>query len=197
VARLCRVRALNACARVRGRVRSWGNLERGGLRSRKAGTLERGGARSRECEPSSEADLARGGVLLGRSSGPRGPSRRGCAVCIRLALGSRCVRVLCFLQVLRRIPLVFQGTLRAVPDSSPRASVVYLSGSRRCWNLLIGHSSPWLQMPSAGPHQRTRGSSPRSPAGAWVLLQGFLSRNLVSGRGTCSNRHRQCLSRFR
>jgi hypothetical protein len=32
---------------------------------------------------------------------------------------------------------------------------------------------PWLQMPSVGPRQRTRGSSPRSPAGAWVLMQGF------------------------
>jgi hypothetical protein len=28
-------------------------------------------------------------------------------------------------------------------------------------------------MPSVGPRQRTRESSPRSPAGAWVLLQGF------------------------
>jgi hypothetical protein len=32
--------------------------------------------------PSSEADLARGGALLGRSSGPRGPSRRGLC-CVR------------------------------------------------------------------------------------------------------------------
>jgi hypothetical protein len=36
-------------------------------------------------EPSSEADLARGGALLGRFGGPRGPPRRG----------SRCVYVLC------------------------------------------------------------------------------------------------------
>jgi hypothetical protein len=28
-------------------------------------------------------------------------------------------------------------------------------------------------MLSVGPRQRTRGSSPRSPVGAWVLLQGF------------------------
>jgi hypothetical protein len=28
-------------------------------------------------------------------------------------------------------------------------------------------------MLSVGPRHRTRGSSPRSPAGAWVLLQGF------------------------
>jgi hypothetical protein len=34
-------------------------------------------------EPSSEADLARGGALLGRSGGPRGPSRRGLC-CVRM-----------------------------------------------------------------------------------------------------------------
>jgi hypothetical protein len=28
-------------------------------------------------------------------------------------------------------------------------------------------------MPSVGPRQQTRGSSPQSPGGAWVLLQGF------------------------
>jgi hypothetical protein len=28
-------------------------------------------------------------------------------------------------------------------------------------------------MPSVGPRLRTHGSSPRSPTGAWVLLQGF------------------------
>jgi hypothetical protein len=37
----------------------------------------------------------------------------------------------------------------------------------------MGHPSPWLLMPFVGPRQRTRGSSPRSPAGAWVVLQGF------------------------
>jgi hypothetical protein len=41
-------------------------------------------------EPSSEADLARGGALLGRSGGPRGPSRRG--LC--------CVRMFCVMFVL-------------------------------------------------------------------------------------------------
>jgi hypothetical protein len=30
-----------------------------------------------------------------------------------------------------------------------------------------------MQIPSVGPRQRTRGSSPRSPTGAWVLLQEF------------------------
>jgi hypothetical protein len=71
VAQLCCVRALNARTRMREQVRSseaeparWGR------------------------EPSSEADLARGGALLGRSGGPRGPPRRGpccvCMSCVRL-----------------------------------------------------------------------------------------------------------------
>jgi hypothetical protein len=33
--------------------------------------------------------------------------------------------------------------------------------------------SPGCQCRSVGPCQRTRGSSPRSPAGVWALLQGF------------------------
>jgi hypothetical protein len=47
MARLCCVRALNAHTRVREQVRV-------------QGSLERGGARSRGCEPSSEAEPARG-----------------------------------------------------------------------------------------------------------------------------------------
>jgi hypothetical protein len=36
-------------------------------------------------------------------------------------------------------------------------------------------------MPSVGPRQRTRGSNPRSPVGAWVLLQGFFRGILPVG----------------
>jgi hypothetical protein len=118
VAQLCRVRALNARTRVREQVRSCGNLERGGPRSREAGTLERGGPRSRAAralerggphsrgfEPSSEADLARGGALLGRFGGPRGPPRRGsCCVCVCFVLGPRLGLRFAFFQVLSRIP---------------------------------------------------------------------------------------------
>jgi hypothetical protein len=55
-------------------------------------------------EPSSEADLARGGASLRYLGGPRGPPRwQSC--CARV-LGSRLVYVLRFLQVLSGIPLV-------------------------------------------------------------------------------------------
>jgi hypothetical protein len=82
MARLCCVMALSARTRVREQVR--------------VRALERGGARSRGCEPSSEAEPARGrrlptseaepargGLWWGHSSGPRGPSQPGpCPVCV-------------------------------------------------------------------------------------------------------------------
>jgi hypothetical protein len=99
-----------------------GTLERGGTRSREAGTLKRGGTCPRGREPSSEAEPDRGGVsprarqillegapcwaaLVGRG-GYRGV---GCDVCVCFVLCSRSVCVLCFLQVLSRIPPVFRG----------------------------------------------------------------------------------------
>jgi hypothetical protein len=53
------------------------------------------------------------------SVGRGGHRSVGRALCVRLS--KRCV-LLCFLQVLSRMPPVVLGTLRAVPDSSPRAS---------------------------------------------------------------------------
>jgi hypothetical protein len=83
MARLCRVRALNARTYVREQVRSRGSLGRGGARSREVGTLERGGTCSSGREPSSEAEPARGGALLGHFGGPWGPPQRGpCRVCV-------------------------------------------------------------------------------------------------------------------
>jgi hypothetical protein len=164
------------------------------------GDLERGGpARGRQ-GPSSEADPARGSTspqarrtsleggvsprarrtllervpCLGRSGRPWGPSRRGlCCVhtfCVRFDV---CLHFAFFAGFKQDSPRFFRGPSGLSPTVAPEHLRVYLSGSRRCWNLLIGHSSPWLQMPSAGLRQRTRGSSPRSPAGVWVLLQGF------------------------
>jgi hypothetical protein len=54
-------------------------------------------------------------TLVGRG----GHRSVGRALCVRLS--KRCVLLL-FFQVLSKIPPVFSGTLRAVPDSSPRAS---------------------------------------------------------------------------
>jgi hypothetical protein len=63
----------------------------GSKRAREGASSEAEPARGRR-GPSSEADLARGGALLGRSGGPRGPSRRG----------------LCYVRVFR---VMFEGCL--------------------------------------------------------------------------------------
>jgi hypothetical protein len=77
-------------------------------------------------------------ALVGRG-GLRGV---GCAVCICFALSSRCVCVLCFLQVLSRIPpRFFRGPSWLSPTVAPEHLWVYWLGSPRCWSLLIGRSS--------------------------------------------------------
>jgi hypothetical protein len=69
---------------------------------------------------------------------------------------------------------LFKGTPRAFPDSSPRASA---DSPTRLPQMLepTDRTSfpPGLRMLSVGPRQQTRGCSPRSPVGAWVLLQEF------------------------
>jgi hypothetical protein len=124
---------------------------------------------------SSEADLARGGVsprvrrtllegapcwaaLVGRG-GYRGV---GCAVCACLVLGSRCVCVLRFLQVLSRIPpWFFRGPSWLSPTVAPEHLWVYRSGSPRCWRLLIGRSS--LPVANAFPWGRVSGPAGLAP----------------------------------
>jgi hypothetical protein len=54
-----------------------------GSRCAREGASSEADPASREREPSSEADLARGGALLGHSGGPRGPSQRGLC-CVRM-----------------------------------------------------------------------------------------------------------------
>jgi hypothetical protein len=49
----------------------------------------------------------------------------------------------------------------AVPDSSPEHLWVYRSGSRRCWSLLIGHSS--LLVANAFPRGRVSGPAGLAP----------------------------------
>jgi hypothetical protein len=63
-----------------------GTLERGGPCSRAVGTLERGGPHSRGFEPSSEADLARGGALVGRG-GRHGVDRVVFMFCVKPEVG--------------------------------------------------------------------------------------------------------------
>jgi hypothetical protein len=64
------------------------------------------------------------------------------------------------------IPPFFR-TLMAVPDSSPRASVgVPVRFPQTLEPADRTFFPPGCKCLSAGPRQRTRGSSPRSPAGA-------------------------------
>jgi hypothetical protein len=78
----------------------------GSKRAREGASSEAEPARGRR-GPSSEADLARGGALLGRSGGPRGPSRRGlCYVRVFRVMFEGCLCFV-FLQVLSRIPPIF------------------------------------------------------------------------------------------
>jgi hypothetical protein len=61
---------------------------------------------------------------------------------------------------------LFKGTPRAVPDSSPRASAGSPARLPQMLEPTDRTSFPLgLRTPSVGPRQRTRGSSPRSPAG--------------------------------
>jgi hypothetical protein len=73
-------------------------------------------------------------------------------------------------------PNCLRGPLGLSPTVAPEHLRVCRPGSRRCWSLLIGRPSPWLASAFRGPRQRTRGSSPRSPARAWALLRGFCRR---------------------
>jgi hypothetical protein len=76
-------------------------------------------------------------ALVGRG-GHRGV---GCAVCVCFVLCSRSVCVLCFLQVLSKIPSFFRGPSWLSPTVAPEHLWAYRSGSPRCWSLLIGRPS--------------------------------------------------------
>jgi hypothetical protein len=158
-------------------VRAWDALERDGTCSRAARTLERGGARSREAfslgqggaRPREACALERGGVCSrGSLSGPLWWVVRATVAwaqpCVvkRGAFGFGLLRVLS-----GDSPVVLRGPLRLSPTVAPEHLRVRRQGSRRCWSLLIGLSSPLvLRTLSVGSRQRTRGSSPRSPVGA-------------------------------
>jgi hypothetical protein len=110
MARLCCVRALNACARVREQVRVWGSLERGGnplegggdprarrnpleglravvragTRSREVLALERGGTRSREVLALERDGTCSRGPLIGPLCWAAGATVAWAAPCVRV-----------------------------------------------------------------------------------------------------------------
>jgi hypothetical protein len=72
------------------------------------------------------------------------------------------------------IPQLFKGTPGLSPTVAPRAS----AGSPARLPQMLEPTDrasfpPGSRTLFVGPRQRTHGSSPRSPVGAWALLQGF------------------------
>jgi hypothetical protein len=66
-------------------------------------------------EPSSEADLLEGVPCWAALVGHWGHRGVGRAMCVCFALGLRCVCILCFLQVLSRIPPGYLGEPQGCP----------------------------------------------------------------------------------
>jgi hypothetical protein len=112
-------------------------------------------------EPSSKADLARGGALPRRFGEPRGPLRCG-SCCVCFVLGSRlALRFAFFASFKQDSPRFFRGPSWLSPTVAPEHLWVYLSGSRRCWSLLIGRSS--LPVANAFPWGRISGPAGLAP----------------------------------
>jgi hypothetical protein len=101
--------------------------------SREAWALERGGPRS-----------------SGRFAGPlrwaAGATAAWIVLCVYFALGPRLVLRFAFFAGFKQDPRFFRGPSWLSPTVAPEHLQVFRSGSRRCWSLLIGCSSPWLQM---------------------------------------------------
>jgi hypothetical protein len=168
-------------------VRARNALERGGACSRAARTLERGGARSREAFslewggacPREACALKRDGACSrGSLSGPlRWAVRATVAWAMPCVLKRGVFGFGSFAGFKWGFPSCTRGPLGLSPTVAPEHLRVRCQGSRRCWSLLIGLPSLLvLRTLSVGPRQRSRGSSPRSPVGAWVLLKGFTAR---------------------
>jgi hypothetical protein len=112
------------------------------------------------------------------TGGPRGPpGSRLCCLCV---LGVRVDLCFAFFAGFKRVSPGYLGD-PLVPDSSPRASVVYPSGSRRCWSLLIGCSS--LLVADAFPRGHISG-----PAG---LAPEALQERECSCRGSLAKFHQR------
>jgi hypothetical protein len=126
---------------------------RGGVSPRARRSMLKGGR-----EPSSEADLARGGALLGHSGGPRGHRGVSCAVCMFCVRFEVCSFFAGFKQ---DSPRFFRGPSWLSPTVAPEHLRVYQSGSRRCWSLLIGRTS--LPVANAFPWGRVSGPAGLAP----------------------------------
>ena len=117
---------------------------------------------------------------MGRLGGPLGPPRRGPCPAWLVTCMVRLSVFRCGCGIKRGFPRCFKGTPRAVPDSSPRASAgLPLRLPQMLEPTDRTFFPPCLRTLSVGPRQRTRGSSPRSPAGVWALLQGLTASNSV------------------
>jgi hypothetical protein len=99
---------------------------------------------------------------LGRSGGPRGPSRRGlCCVrtfCVRFEV---CLCFVFFEGFKQDSPRFFREPSCLSPTVAPEHLWVYWSGSRRCWSLLIGRSS--LPVANVFPWGRVSGPASLAP----------------------------------
>jgi hypothetical protein len=89
------------------------DLVRGGREPSSEADLVQGGH-----EPSSEADLLEGVPCWAAQVGRGGHRGVGRAMCVRFALGLRCVCVLRFFASFKQDSPRFFRTLRAVPDTS-------------------------------------------------------------------------------
>jgi hypothetical protein len=129
---------------------------------KEAGTLERGGARSRVREPSSAADLARGGPLLGRSSGARGPPRRGlCCVCTFCVRFEVCFAFCIFAGFKQDSPRFFREPSWLSPTDPTRECVVVLANDQaNTANAAEAGDGEVPLGPGTGPHL---GAGPSAP----------------------------------
>jgi hypothetical protein len=157
MARLCHVRALNACARVREQVRVRGsspqarrNPLEGGVSPRARRNPLEGGVSPRArwnpleggVSPRARQNLLEGAFGWAALMGRGGHRSVGRAVCA--CLGKQCV-LFCFLQVLSRIPRFFRGPSGLSPTTLLRDETFILfqpcairqRGRHRCLVVII------------------------------------------------------------
>jgi hypothetical protein len=116
------------------------------------------------------------GRLLCYPGGPRGPP--GSWLCCVCALGVRVDSCFAFFAGFKRVsPRLFRGPSGLSPTVALEHLWVYQSGSRRCWSLLIGHSS--LLVANAFPWGCASGPAGLAPEGLQereCSCRGFLAK---------------------